>query len=363
MIELASAIFLLALFVIPLSWLLPRAWAMDGVAFWSCAVLLTFAPVAAGWLLVTTLLMPIMMRLGERANRRGLIASACTILLLAGFIAARTVAGPIWIGVAFFTLRHLHVVGDWWMRRCDAPAIRNYLHYQFFLPMIVIGPINRIQRFEREVERRRWDAPAFFEGAERALVGAFMAIVIGGWLLARIRRDIASMLEDSTPFLRDWAASVMDWLVLYFEFAGLSALALGMALMAGLRLEENFNRPWTATTLLDFWTRWHMTLAQWVMDYVYRPVMAISRNALIGLIAAMLAIGLWHEFSIYYVLWSGWQVLGIVLTRLGLKHISSEALPSHAIFRGLRVILLPAIVLAWLSLSRPVVERLVEVIL
>lgn len=363
MIETANAIFILALLAIPLSWALPSRWAMDGVAMWSFAVLLFLAPFATGWLLATTLLIPPAMRLGERFERRGLIASVWVLLLLAGFVAARTVSGPVWIGVAFFTLRHLHVIGDWWMGKCDAPAARNYLRYQFFLPVIVIGPIGRIQRFEREMERRRWDASDFLEGAERVLIGSFMAVVLGGWIFARMGQEVDYLLVGGNSFLRDWAASAMGWVTLYFQFAGLSAVALGMALMMGLRLEENFNRPWAAKTLLDFWTRWHMTLAKWVMDYVYRPVMALSRNAFVGLAAAMLAIGLWHEFSVYYVLWSCWQVLGILLTRLALKYFTSDADVPRAILVCVREVLLPLIVLAWLSLSRPIIERLLEMVL
>jgi alginate O-acetyltransferase complex protein AlgI len=140
--------------------------------------------------------------------------------------------------------------------------------------------------------------------------------------------------------------------MLFFNFAGMTAIALGLALMMGIRLEENFNRPWCAKDLLDFWSRWHMSLTNWCRDYVYRPVMALTRSALAGLVAAMLAIGLWHEISFYYVLWSFWQTLGVVLSRTIMPRIASP-LPAP-----LRRVLAPLAILAWLALARPVIGLL-----
>ena len=357
MIEISTAFILLALLCIPISWLLPRDRALEGVSLWTLLGLSVLAPVAAGWLLLTSIAVPLFLSLGERTGMRNFLALLAVILVLAGLIASRTLPGPVWVGIAFFTLRHLHVIGEWWMQRLAAPSLRSYLRYQLFLPVIVVGPINRIEHFERQLARRRWDAGEFLEGAERVLVGAFMAAVLGSWIAARIALEVDIATGTASPFLQDWAASAMDWIVLYFQFAGFSAVALGTALMMGLRLEENFNRPWNSKNLLEFWTRWHMTLARWVMDYVFRPVMAITRNAFFGLVAAMLAIGLWHEFSAYYVLWSFWQVLGIVLTRWGNKLVNGDTFP-----RLLRETVPPLIVLAWLSLSRPVVERVLELI-
>ena len=78
---------------------------------------------------------------------------------------------------------------------------------------------------------------------------------------------------------------------MFFSFAGLTSLALGLSLMMGLKLEENFNRPWAAKNLIDFWSRWHMTLSNWCRDYVFYPVTAITRLPVVGLLLAMLAMG------------------------------------------------------------------------
>jgi D-alanyl-lipoteichoic acid acyltransferase DltB (MBOAT superfamily) len=168
---------------------------------------------------------------------------------------------------------------------------------------------------------------------------------------------VAGPAIAGTSFLHDWGYSAREWIWLYFVFAGYSSIALGISMMIGLRLEENFNRPWAARNLIDFWMRWHMSLTQWCRDYVFRPVAAITRSPIAGLCAAMLVIGLWHEFSAYYVLWATWQVLGILLTRLADRLFGFERMP-----RAVGTVLGPISVLAWLSLARPVLARLLGVL-
>ena len=349
---------LLALLAVPLSWLVPRGWAMDVVAGWTALVLAVLSPVTALWLVGASVLTPLWLRLAERigaghAARNGM-AGLWVLVLLAPFVTMRIDTDLPTIGGAFFTLRLLHVTGDWWMGRAAAPGLREHLRYQLFLPVIVSGPINRIENFTRQCARRRLDAQDVLSGLERALIGAGMAFPVV-YLLAKATTRAGEMAGRLPAFWREWILSALDWVQLYFTFAGMTAIALGLALAMGLRLEENFNRPWAARSLLDFWMRWHMTLSGWVIDYVFRPVSAATRNALAGLVAAMAVIGLWHEFSAYYLLWALWQVLGIVLTRWAAGHV-----PAPAVLRPAGVVAGPLFVLAWLSAARPVIHLLQE---
>jgi alginate O-acetyltransferase complex protein AlgI len=357
MIETSTLLILLGFVAVALSWMVPATFALDVVAAWTALVLAVLAPASAAWLLATALLTPLMLQAGERTGHRNFVAGLWAAVLIAAFVAARFTTGVLWIGGAFFTLRALHVVGDWWMGRLAVPSLRAHLRYQFFLPVIAAGPIDRFETFERQATRRRWDAPLFLEGMERTLLGAFSTFVIAGWGIEHARDALALPMQQWNGFLRDWGISVAEWVSLYFVFSGFSSIALGLSLMIGLRLEENFDRPWAARTLIDFWMRWHMTLTGWCRDYVFRPVTALSRSALVGLFAAMLAVGLWHEFSAYYVLWAGWQVLGVVLTRLAMRHFGFDRVPS-----GVSAVFGPLFVLSWLSLARPVLSRLLELV-
>lgn len=357
MIQPTALLIFAALLAVAIAWAVPAHRALDAVAAWTAAVMVLVAPVSALWLLAAAVLTPLVLGLGDRHGQRDLVAALWSLLLLSAFVAARLTPGILWIGGAFFTLRALHVVGDWWMRKLAVPTIRAHLRYQLFLPVIVSGPIHRFENFERQGYRRRWDTPMFFAGMERTLIGAFSALVIGGYVFQRIGGEVDSLTSGWQPFFQDWAESVVEWIALYFTFAGFTSIALGISLMIGLRLEENFDRPWAAPNLIAFWTRWHMTLTAWVRDYVFRPVAAVTRSPLASLCLAVLAIGLWHEFSAYYVLWSVWQLLGVVLTRLGLRWLPIALLPPPA-----RVVLGPLSVLGWLSLARPVINAILKAV-
>ena len=354
-IETSKLIVLLAMVAVPISWLVPAALALDAVALWTAGVLIVLAPTSALWLIGIAALTPLVLRAGDGARSRDLPAAAWAALLLGSFVAARLSPGIVWIGGAFFTLRALHVVGDWWMGRLTTPPLRSHLRYQLFLPVVMSGPIHRFETFERQAQRRRWDKLQFFDGSERALIGAFSAFFIGGWLTQRLGHPLVSAKRGWHPFVQQWAQSVIDWIQLYFVFAGYTSIALGISLMIGLQLEENFDRPWAARNLIEFWTRWHITLTRWCRDYVFRPVTAVSRSALAGLFAAMMAIGLWHEFSLYYVLWALWQATGVVLTRLASRRLPLDQVPAKV-----RAVAGPLIVLAWLSLARPVILELLR---
>lgn len=340
---------------LPLAWRMSPLGAANLLAVVTLATLAALSPWAALWLAGTTVATPLMMALGDRVGRRGLIAALWSGVLVALLLVLRELPGIIWIGGAYFTLRHLHVVLDWWMGLLPRPGLADYARYQFFLPVMAVGPIHRFQPFRTALATRRWQPEQVLTGAERVLFGAFMAVVLGGWAMHRItdlaRRDIRAW----SAFAQEWALSALSWIELYLTFAGLSSVAVGLALMAGLRIEENFDRPWRATNLVAFWTRWHITLSSWCRDYVFRPVTALTRRPASGVVLSMLAMGLWHGSSAYWLLWGLWQGLGLVLTRAAFR------LPLGQVPVPLRALGGAVVVWGWLTLSRPVIVVLMGV--
>lgn len=347
-------LFLASFAIVPLSWLLPRDVAMDGVALFSAIILGLLAPIALTWLAAAILITWYVARLLETAAGKALLLGLVTILLVGAYFILRELKGIALIGGAYFTLRALHVLFDTWMRRLPAPSFRDLCHYLCYLPVMAIGPINRFQTFNRSVERRRFDPQMLANGAERVLLGLAQATVLGGWLMPWMTAKLAYYVPDG--FFDLWAASVMGWVSLYMVFAGFSSVAIGVSLMCGIKIEENFRMPFLATSLIDFWTRWHITLSFWCRDYVFQPVSVILRSPLIGLFAAMAAIGLWHETSFFYVLWAVWQTLGITLNRLGLNYWHKHNLPPMNTF--VRYVIAPICVLGWLSLAHPIIEMI-----
>ena len=319
--------------------------AMAVVALTSVALL---SPASAVWLLASSVVVVIAMRNAWAERRKGLVFSALTAVLTALLFATRELDTLVWIGGAYFTLRHIHVLSEWWTGRICAPRCADYLRYQLFAPVIMAGPIHRLPHFERQCRRRRVSPAQFFCGAERVLIGFALTVVLASWAVRRLAGAANTLAIEQSAFIRHWVDSAFDWLHIYCSFAGLSAIAIGLALMCGLVLEENFRRPWAARNLIDFWSRWHMTLSHWCRDYVFRPVAAASRNALVGLLAAMLAMGFWHQASAYYLLWAIWQSLGIALTHMLRRY--PPAMPA-----SLARVLAWASVPLWLTLTKPVV--------
>lgn len=321
---------------------------LDAMAIITLIAITLLSPISAGWLLGSSTIVVIAMRNSWAAHHRGATISTLAIALIAILFISRELDTVLWIGGAYFTLRHIHVLSEWWMGKIPAPLPIDYLRYQFFLPAIMAGPIHRMPHFERQCRRRRATALQFFSGAERVLIGFFSTVVLASWAVRRIATGTNTLLAEQPEFIRHWVESVFEWLHIYFSFSGFSAIAIGLALMCGLVLEENFRRPWAANNLIDFWSRWHMTLSNWCRDYVFRPVSAASRNALLGLVAAMLAMGFWHQANLYYLLWAFWQSLGIALTHMLRKY--PLPLP-ESLARLLSWLSVPL----WLSLTKPMV--------
>jgi D-alanyl-lipoteichoic acid acyltransferase DltB (MBOAT superfamily) len=349
--EPAVLMLLASVLCVAVSWLSPPAIRDMAVATITIGTLALLSPQSALWLGVSTVLTPPLMALGDRRGWRGIVVLTWGGLLVLVLLATRIWQLPYWIGGAYFTLRHLHVLLDWWMGRLERPSLRRYVRYQFFLPVIAAGPINRIQHFEHQIQRRRWDQSEFFAGAERALLGAAQVVLLGGVLMNRAQASISWRTSGIPDFLHDWLMSALGWIQLYLSFAGLTSVALGLSLMLGLRLEENFDRPWRARTLVDFWTRWHMTLSYWCRDYVFQPIVAMSRNPLLALSLAMLVLALWHALSAYYLLWAVWQTAGIALTHLATR-LGLRFPPRTQWLLG------PIAVLGWVSLAHPVITSI-----
>lgn len=338
-----------------LSWVLPRAQAKYGVAAATAVGLVLMSPYGALCLTVSTAATCTVVNI-EQTRYKKLALLAVGVFSLMVFLFIREQSWVSMAGIAYFTLRNLSVLFDSWMNRHRRISWADVFIYQFFMPVIAVGPIHRLELFSREWRMRRFNVDEFATGSERALLGLFAAVVLGSWLGGKLESALGALLENSEAFYPMWVMSVFDWVQLYFVFAGFSAFAIGTALMMGVRLEENFNRPFTATNLMDFWTRWHISLSMWCRDYVYQPVVALSRNRLLALLAAMAVIGLWHETSWYYFLWALWQAFGIVLNRYFI-HFGNQSVP--ALPAWFKSALGPVWVLAWVSLAQPVIRTLI----
>lgn len=328
---------------------LPRRFGPDAVAAISTITLAAVSWQSALFLVTGIVVTFIAMVLGERLKAKAVVFVPAVIAHLATLLLFRELPVAAWLGAAYFTLRHIHVLSDWWCEELPCPRLGDYARYHLFLPVLAAGPIHRFAPFQRQLARRRNDTGELVSGAERTLWGTFQFTVLANAIIPRVERACIEYLAPIPTFFSNWVQSAFDWIALYLSFAGLSSIAIGLSLMMGLRIEENFNAPWRATSLPDFWSRWHMSLTNFSRDYVFRPVAALSRSPITGAFAAMLFLGLWHGSSVYWLGWGAWQGLGIVLTILARRTQWFSELPKSG---G------PVFVALWLTATYPVVNFL-----
>ena len=217
------------------------------------------------------------------------------------------------LGLSYYALRTIHYGVEKFKGAIAAHPFVDFAQYMFFLPTFMAGPIHRFPAFAADLRRKRWDAVLFTEGLERMLLGYFKIAFIAN-LLVNFFIGLAVMdLAESAPALSSYLNMIKVGLNLYFQFAGYSDIAIGFGMLLGFRVMENFNFPFLARNISDFWTRWHISLTSWCRDYVYMGVMSTTRQAWLAAISAMLVMGLWHEFSLRYILWGVYHGVGIMI--------------------------------------------------
>lgn len=208
------------------------------------------------------------------------------------------------IGISFYTFQAMSYVID--VYRGRSPAQRNILDvglYIAFFPQLIAGPIVRYETVAREIHHRRECWADFSSGVPRFIVGLGKKAILANALA--IAADAAFRSQDlSAPMA--WLGAVSYALQIYFDFSGYSDMAIGMGRMFGFHFLENFNRPYLASSVTDFWRRWHISLSSWFRDYVYIPLggnRVSPRRHLFNLFAVWMLTGIWHGANWTFLLW------------------------------------------------------------
>ena len=174
-----------------------------------------------------------------------------------------------------------------------------------------MGPVQRFTDFEREARRCRFDTQRLSAGFERLLFGYAKVVLLADYLIGRKLSLFVNTLDPGG--LRTYMESLEYGLTLYFKFAGYSDVAIGFGLLLGMRLPENFNHPFFARNIADFWRRWHISVSVWCRDHVSFMLYACTRSAGLSTLVAMLVLGLWHECSVRYLIWGAYHGCGILI--------------------------------------------------
>lgn len=223
-------------------------------------------------------------------------------LLNAGQIAWDPIILP--IGLSFYILHAISYLYD--IRRGVVKAEPSLIAFGVYIAMfsqLVAGPVIRYRWVDKELAKRKLDFSGFANGARRFMIGFAMKVLIADSLAPLV--DVGFALER--PSLADaWLASSAYALQLYFDFAGYSAMAIGLGLMLGFHFPENFNLPYLSTSIQEFWRRWHISLSGWLRDYLYIPLGGNRQGPVrtyVNLILTMAIGGLWHGAAWTFVAW------------------------------------------------------------
>jgi alginate O-acetyltransferase complex protein AlgI len=222
------------------------------------------------------------------------------------------------LGFSYYTLSNIAYVVDVRSKRIKpADSFIAYVVSAIYFPKFVCGPITRYDEFVTAF-KPRITAEGLISGGQRIVLGFFKKLVIAD----RLAPAVSSVFDhgDPLPGLTIISASFLFVVQVYFDFSGYTDIAIGASRMLGIHLPENFNFPFRARSLADFWRRWHMTLVGFLTAYIYFPVTYKLRRfvlgSAIGIVVTFLLSGLWHGIGVTFLLWSVWHALGLASEHL-----------------------------------------------
>jgi alginate O-acetyltransferase complex protein AlgI len=222
----------------------------------------------------------------------------------------RSPAAP--LAISFFTFEFIHYLYE--VRVNQRQPIRNPVHFAvfaIFFPSLACGPIKRFPDFAPQLDALR--TPTLTEvvpGVQRVIRGLFKKVCIAD-LLVEYTDAFGSLAHFTAPAVI--ALAVLQGFRIYYDFAGYTDIAIGLAQLLGLRIPENFYRPYWSTSLQEFWRRWHMSLSFWIRDYIYIPLGGNRMHRAFNLLAAMILCGLWHGAAWNFAAWGVYHGTGLVV--------------------------------------------------
>jgi len=212
------------------------------------------------------------------------------------------------IGISFYTFQTISYTLDVYNGKVKAQrSFLNFLTFVTLFPQLVAGPIVRYSIIQNQLSKRQVSWEGFNRGVERFCKGLFKKVAI-----ANTAGAIANQLLDkdihSISFFGGWMGLLIFGLQVYYDFSGYSDMAIGLGKIFGFDFNENFNHPYTAKSITDFWRKWHMSLSTWLSDYIFTPIMIRFRDhrvasLIIATTTTFFVSGLWHGASWNFVLW------------------------------------------------------------
>ncbi|WP_058316746.1 MBOAT family O-acyltransferase, partial [Cognatishimia activa] len=229
------------------------------------------------------------------------------------------------IGISFHTFQSISFLIDIYRKDAQPPKrFIDFLAFSAMFPQLIAGPVLRYKDLAHQFQNRVHSLDRFGKGMFRFVQGLAMKVLIADTLA-----PLADLIfSASTPgFWEAWLGALAYTFQLFFDFAGYSAMAIGLGLMIGFDFPENFNRPYISRSITEFWKRWHITLSSWLRDYLYIPLggnRAGRWKTYRNIVLTMVLGGFWHGANWTFIVWGFWHGGLMALERaLGAKNKST----------------------------------------
>jgi len=226
-----------------------------------------------------------------------------------------------WLGFSYVAFRLIHTLIDRLNGRLKEIRLGEYMIYTIFFPAFLSGPLDRLQRFRKDLDTpQELTADELRLSGKRLAAGLFRKFILADTLAFIAISETNAAQAKSAGWL--WLLLAAYSFQLYFDFAGYTDIAIGAGLLLGFHLPENFNQPYRQPNLTLFWNNWHMTLTQWIRGYFFNPLTRSLRKGkklsapmiiFITQISTMLLIALWHGITLNFIIWGVWHSLGLFI--------------------------------------------------
>ena len=220
------------------------------------------------------------------------------------------------VGISFYTFQAMSYVIDVYRGRDAEKNIMNVALYIALFPQLVAGPIVRYSEISNQIYNRNESVELFSDGVKRYIVGLAKKVLLSNNLAQIVDYSFNNAGELSIAMA--WLGAIGFTLQIYFDFSGYSDMAIGLGKMFGFKFSENFNYPYIAKSVTEFWRRWHISLSTWFRDYVYIPLggnRCSTKRHLFNLAIVWLATGIWHGANLTFLIWGCIYFLILVLEK------------------------------------------------
>lgn len=264
-------------------------------------------------------------------------------------ISYRTLPQP--LGISFYTFMVLSYIIDVYTKKVKAEKdFEVFGVYVMFFPKLVMGPIERFKDMRKQILHPDQSISLFTTGVERFLCGLAKKVILAD-SIGILWSEISALPISELSVLSAWIGALAYTLQIYFDFSGYSDMAIGIGNMFGFKLMENFNYPYIATSITDFWRCWHISLSSWFRDYIYIPLGGnrVQKNTHIkNILIVWLLTGLWHGASWNFIVWGLYYGCLLLLEKYVLKEFLDKQKP---IIRWL--ITFTLVIIGWVFFASP----------